>query len=101
MKKEPLEMIFNPIYTITPKIVSYLLKIESIKEQIIHAPLNPTVLISLRESARLFTTHYSTMIEGNRLEPNQIKTVLNHAGHFPGKERDEKKYLATMQDLLK
>ena len=47
------------------------------------------MLASLRETARLYTTHYSTMIEGNRLEPTQIKSILNHEGHFPGRTREE------------
>lgn len=80
---------FNPRYTITTKIANCLLRIESAKEKVTHLPLNPTVLASLRESARLYTTHYSTMIEGNRLVPDQIEAVLKHEGHFPGRERDE------------
>ena len=80
---------FLPNYTITPKIASSLMRIEAAKEKVMHLPLTPTVLASLRETARLYTTHYSTMIEGNRLAPDQIKVVLKHEGHFPGRERDE------------
>src|SRR5580658_1975731 len=80
---------FSPNYTITAKIANCLMRIEAAKEKAMHLPLTPTVLASLRETARLYTTHYSTMIEGNRLEPNQIEIVLNHEGHFPGRERDE------------
>ncbi len=65
------------------------MRIEAVKEKAVHLPLTPTVLRSLRETARLYTTHYSTMIEGNRLEPDQIGVVLKHEGHFPGRERDE------------
>src|SRR3990167_8439288 len=80
---------FKPNYTITPKIMKCLMRIESAKEKVFHLPLTATVLSSLRETARLYTTHYSTMIEGNRLDPNQIEVVLKHEGHFPGRERDE------------
>ena len=80
---------FTPQYTITPRIASNLLRIESAKEKVAHLPLTASVLRSLRETARLFTTHYSTMIEGNRLDPQQIEAVLQHEGHFPGRERDE------------
>jgi Fic family protein len=80
---------FEPNYKITPKILNFLMRIEAAKEKVLHLPLSPTVLSSLRETARLFTTHYSTMIEGNRLDPNQIEVVLKHEGHFPGRERDE------------
>src|SRR5436190_16868563 len=80
---------FSPNYIITPKIASFLMRIEAAKERSFHLPLTPTVLSSLRETARLYTTHYSTMIEGNRLKPGEIEEVLKHAGHFPGRERDE------------
>jgi Fic family protein len=65
------------------------MRIEAVKERILHLPVTPMVLASLRESARLYTTHYSTMIEGNRLAPDQIEAVLKHEGHFPGRQRDE------------
>ncbi len=109
---------FNPVYSITSKVANCLMKIEAAKEKILYLPLTPTVLVSLRETAKLYTTHYSTMIEGNRLEPDQIKVILEkweshipskketsieefkkysatlrkalvHEGHFPGRERDE------------
>ena len=80
---------FEPKYTITPSIAQCLIRIEAAKEQVLHLPLTPTVLSSLRETARLYTTHYSTMIEGNALSPLQVEEVLKHAGHFPGRERDE------------
>ena len=66
-----------------------LLRIEAAKAKASHLPLTPTVLASLRETARLYTTHYSTMIEGNGLSPSQVEEVLKHTGHFPGRERDE------------
>ncbi len=81
---------FLPNYTITSSIVTNLMRIESAKEKISYLPLTPMVLSSLRETARLYTTHYSTMIEGNVLSPDQIQIVLKHEGHFPGRERDEK-----------
>ncbi|MEI8054886.1 MAG: Fic family protein [bacterium] len=81
---------FEPHYIITPKIANYLMRIEAAKGQIGSLPLTPTVLASLRETARLYTTHYSTMIEGNALSPDQVKKILKHKGHFPGRERDEK-----------
>lgn len=76
---------FDPKYSISSKIMKCLLRIEAAKEKILHLPLTPIVLSSLRETARLYTTHYSTMIEGNQLEIDQIETVLKHEGHFPGR----------------
>lgn len=81
---------FDPKYNITPLIAKNLMRIEAIKQNIAHIPFNPTVLVFLRESARLYSTHYSTMIEGNRLSSEQIEAVIKHKGHFPGRERDEK-----------
>ena len=81
-----------------------IIRIEVAKQKILHLPLTPTVLSSLRETARLYTTHYSTMIEGNRLDPEQIEVVLKHQGHFPGRERDEhevKGYYAALTQVEK
>lgn len=80
---------FEPTYIITSKVAQFLVRIEAAKEKILHLPLTPMVLASLRESARLYTTHYSTLIEGNVLSPDQVAKVLRHEGHFPGRERDE------------
>lgn len=93
---------FLPHYTLTLKIVNALVRIEAVKEKIALLPLTPKVLASLRETARLYTTHYSTMIEGNSLDPEQIAHVLKHEGHFPGRERDEnevKGYYAALTHL--
>ncbi|MBA3721871.1 MAG: Fic family protein [Parachlamydiaceae bacterium] len=95
---------FKPNYTISLKAMNCLLRIEASKQKILHLPLTPTVLSSLRETARLYTTHYSTMIEGNRLDPDQVEEVLKHHGHFPGRERDEhevKGYYAALTQLEK
>lgn len=80
---------FEPIFTITPKIASLLVAIEASQQDAKHLPLTAAVLASLRESARLMSTHYSTMIEGNRLTVEQATEVIKHQGHFPGRERDE------------
>jgi Fic family protein len=80
---------FSPHYCITPEIVNNLMRIEAAKEKALFLPLTPIVLASLRETAQLYTTHYSTMIEGNRLVPEQITAVLKQDRHFPGRERDE------------
>ena len=78
------------------------MRIEAAKEKVALLPINPTVLASLRETAKLYTTHYSTMIEGNQLKPEEIKEVIQLQGHFPGRERDEhevKGYYAALAQL--
>lgn len=95
---------FEPKYVISSKVMNCLIRIEAAKQKILHLPLTPIVLSSLRETARLYTTHYSTMIEGNRLDPDQVKIVLKHEGHFPGRERDEyevKGYYAALTQVEK
>ena len=93
---------FKPIYSITPGIAKNLMRIEAAKEKVALLPVNPTVLASLRETAKLYTTHYSTVIEGNQLKPEEIKEVIQLQGHFPGRERDEhevKGYYAALAQL--
>ena len=81
---------FSPVYSITSTIAKYLMRIEAAKAKALSLPITPTVLLSLRETTRLLTTHYSTMIEGNRLQTDEVKDVIEHKGHFPGRERDER-----------
>jgi Fic family protein len=93
---------FNPIFTITPSIAKHLMQIEAAKKNVELLPVNPTLLASLRETAKLYTTHYSTMIEGNKLSPSEVKKIISLDGHFPGKERDEKEikgYYAALAQL--
>jgi Fic family protein len=92
---------FEPRFSITPKLASALMRIEAAKESVWHLPLTASVLASLRETARLYSTHYSTMIEGNRLTQDQIIRVLEKEQHFPGRERDEREVLGYYAALEK
>ena len=69
---------FNPKYTITNSIANNILKIEQLKDQIKNLPVTPHLMASLRESAKLTTTHYSTQIEGNRLTQEQVIEVIKN-----------------------
>ena len=69
------------------------MRIEAARHAVQALPITPSVLATLRETARLFTTHYSTLIEGNRLTQEQVGQVLAEHQHFPGRERDEKEVL--------
>lgn len=53
-------MTWTPKYTITKEILSYLTKIESIKNSFEDKPLSPVLLSSLHQSAKISSTHYST-----------------------------------------
>lgn len=80
-----------PNYRITPRLTNYLLEIERHKEAFHVLPVTATLITSLRETARLLSTHYSTQIEGNMLTPKEVKQVVaGKKGGFPGRERDER-----------
>ena len=92
---------FNPVFTITPVMATGLMRIEAVKQAIRMLPVTPRVLANLRETARLFSTHYSTMIEGNRLTQEQVGQVIGGDRHFPGRERDQdevKGYYAALDE---
>ena len=61
--------------------------IEADRQAISALPIDVEMLASLRETARLLATHYSTQIEGNRLTQAQVQETLAGA-RFPGRERD-------------
>ena len=93
---------FNPNFTITPAGATALMRIEAVKQAIRTLPITPRVLANLRETARLFSTHYSTMIEGNRLTQEQVAQVIDGDRHFPGRERDQdevKGYYAALDEV--
>jgi Fic family protein len=94
-------MPFDPTFTITPRIATLLMRIEAARQAVDDLPITPSVLSTLRETARLFTTHYSTMIEGNRLTQEQVSKVIEAQEHFPGRERDEKEVLGYYAALEK
>jgi Fic family protein len=81
---------FQPRFSISVKTASALMAIEADRQTIESLPLTVTMLDSLRTTARLISTHYSTQIEGNRLNAAQVKKVLQGGGPFPGRERDER-----------
>lgn len=84
---------FKPNFSINPTIAQLLINIELSKNEIQNLPVTPSVLISLRESARLQTIHYSTAIEGNRLTLEQVEDVLKMGTSLPGRIRDQEEIL--------
>ena len=94
-------MSYTPKFTITFKIATCLMRIEAAKQAVQYLPITPAVLTTLRETARLFSTHYSTMIEGNRLTQEQVAKVIEEKQHFPERERDEKEVLGYYTALEK
>jgi len=91
---------FEPNYRITLKIANDLIKIEQVKEHIKGLPITPSVLSSLRESAKLYSTHYSTLIEGNRLSQKDVQEVIERKKLKP-RTRDEKEVRGYFEALAK
>ena len=77
------------------------MRIEAARQAVQDLPITPSVLATLRATSRLFSTHYSTMIEGNLLTPEQVGKVIGEHQHFPGRERDEKEVLGYYTALAK
>lgn len=95
---------YIPIFSLTPEIAKALMRIEAAKEAFSSLPITPRVLANLRETARLFSTHYSTQIEGNRLTQEQVARVIQDDQHFPGRERDQdevKGYYAALDEVAR
>lgn len=80
---------FEPRYYITAKVAKALMSIEADRQMVAVLPLTVPMLDSLRRTARLLSTHFSTQIEGNQLSPSQVQLVIEGEGGFPGRERDE------------
>ena len=84
-----LSMVFSPKFIITPKLLSLIADIEVSRQLVVNLPITAHMLSSLRETARLITTHHSTAIEGNRLSQAEVKEVIAGGGNFPNREKDE------------
>ena len=90
---------FQPKFTITPKIASALMRIEAARQAVADLPMTPRVQARLRETARLLSSHYSTQIEGNRLTLDEATRVIQKDEHFPGRHRDEQEVLGYYRAL--
>jgi Fic family protein len=100
--RKPKEPNFAPVFVMTPELTKALMRIEAAKQAVLNLPITPRVLANLRETARLFSTHYSTQIEGNRLTQQQVAQVIATNEHFAGREREEaevKGYYAALDEV--
>jgi len=67
---------FNPVYTITNKILTNIAKIEAAEEVIRHAPLLPLWEKKFKEEAIVRAVYHGTHIEGNALAKDDAKNIL-------------------------
>ena len=68
---------FEPKFTYTDKIVNYIAEIASAKEVISNAKIIPTYDTKLKKEALIKSSHYSTSIEGNPLNLDEVETLIN------------------------
>jgi Fic family protein len=93
---------FDPNFRINGRIAKALMAIEADRQIVSNLPLTVPMLDSLRRTARLLSTHFSTQIEGNRLTESQVRQVVEGEGNFPGRERDEaevRHYFAALEHV--
>jgi Fic family protein len=67
---------YQPIFSITNDLLKYISQIEAARQIIENAPLIPSWERRFREAAEERTVHFSTKIEGNRLDFDEAKKVL-------------------------
>jgi hypothetical protein len=61
------------------------MRIGAVKYAIEALAITPRVLASLRETARLYSTHYSTTVKSNLLTQEQVAKVIAEDQHFLGR----------------
>ncbi|MBT5653916.1 MAG: Fic family protein [Alphaproteobacteria bacterium] len=82
-------MAFTPRYTISSAMALSLGEIERARQAISDLPITARILTSLRDTARIASTHYSTAIEGNMLSAEEVRAVIAQREHFPNRAKDE------------
>lgn len=113
---------FEPKFTYTDKIVNYIAEIASAKEVIRNAKIIPLYDAKLKQDALIRSSHYSTSIEGNPLNLDEVETliknnqepttkaeqevlnyfnVLNHLGQYSDKTITKNTILSVHKDLTK
>ena len=69
---------FEPQFTYTEKIVNCIAKIASARQIIADARIFPLYAAKLKQEALIRSSHYSTSIEGNPLNLDEVKTLINN-----------------------
>ena len=69
---------FEPQFTYTNKIVNYIAKIASAIEVINNAKIIPLYDTKLKQDALIRSSHYSTSIEGNPLNLDEVITLISN-----------------------
>lgn len=67
---------FNPEYTITPKLLSNIKKVTELITALNNQRFPRVILSDMEKKARVLSSHSSTSIEGNRLSLTEVKRIL-------------------------
>lgn len=67
---------FDPLFSITNNLLTYIARIEAAKAVIDHSPLIPAWEVKFRNEALSRTVHYGTKIEGNELSAEQADQLV-------------------------
>ena len=68
-------MSFNPVYTITPALLSEVEQIAALRERILAAAVQVPWIPALQKDTRIRNAHSSTAIEGNPLTLEQVRAI--------------------------
>ena len=85
---------YDPKYTISGKLLNTIGKIEAAKEVIENAPLIPQWERQFKNEAEVRTAHYSTHIEENNMQLDEVKKV------FTGRENEVTARERDLQEIL-
>ena len=72
---------YQPTFTITNNLLTYVTRIESAKAVIDNSPLVPAWESKFRDDALSRTVHFGTKIEGNELTEEQAQQVVRMEGY--------------------
>lgn len=109
---------YQPSFTITPRLLTRIEEIASLREKILAATIQVPWIPALQKDARLRNTHSSTAIEGNPLTLEQVRAVeegrevsavaprakrevVNYFAGLRFIEKNAKKSPVTHEDVLK
>src|SRR3989304_3194195 len=81
---------YQPVFSITHNLLTYIANIEASKAVIDNSPLVPAWEARFRDDALARTVHFGTKIEGNDLSQEQAKRVIQLKGVSDMKEVSEK-----------
>jgi len=79
---------YKPDYSITNNLLDYISQIEASKQIIDNAPLVPAWERKFREEAKERTIHFSTKIEGNKLDFDEAKRIIEGESVSTVRRRD-------------